>query len=167
MVCTPPCFLRRLQCFSKRTFLGTPAIELVPECFFPFSPLLEDISEDSNLPFLLVQTRSIASNKVRSEHMSIGVMPFLFMLYWSCHWIGHICSTWLPSSASVQNVLRLGAGICVGAVVEAWHLGNVGIELLYRTYKLTYVDMLGLLNSLSAKSILAEEKLVARYSIST
>ncbi len=33
----------------------------------------------------------------------------------------------------------------MGAVVEAWHLGNVGIELLYTTYKLTYADALGLL----------------------
>ncbi len=30
------------------------------------------------------------------------------------------------------------------AVVEAWHLGNVGIELLYTMYKLTYVDALRL-----------------------
>jgi hypothetical protein len=43
------------------------------------------------------------------------------------------------------DILRLGAGICVGAVVEAWHLGNVGIELLYMTYKLTCDDVLGLL----------------------
>jgi hypothetical protein len=53
------------------------------------------------------------------------------------------------------------------AVVEARHLSNVGIELLYTTYKLRYVDALWLLNSLSAKSILAGEKLVATYSIST
>jgi hypothetical protein len=33
----------------------------------------------------------------------------------------------------------------VGAVVEAWHLDDVGIELLYMTYKLIYVDVLGLL----------------------
>jgi hypothetical protein len=33
----------------------------------------------------------------------------------------------------------------MGAVVEAWHLGNVGTELLYTTYKLMYVDALGLL----------------------
>ncbi len=33
----------------------------------------------------------------------------------------------------------------MGAVVEAWHLCGVGIELLYTTYKLTYVDALGLL----------------------
>ncbi len=44
-----------------------------------------------------------------------------------------------------RKVLRFGAGIGVGAVVEAWHLSNVGIELLYSTYKLTYVDMLWLL----------------------
>ncbi len=43
------------------------------------------------------------------------------------------------------DVLRLGAGIGVGAVVEAWHLGDVGVELLYTAYKLTNVDALGLL----------------------
>ncbi len=44
-----------------------------------------------------------------------------------------------------RGVLRFGAGIGMGAVVEAWHLGNVGAELLYMSYKLTYVDALGLL----------------------
>jgi hypothetical protein len=43
------------------------------------------------------------------------------------------------------EVLGLGAGICIGAVEEARHLGDVGIELLYRTYKLTHVGVLGLL----------------------
>jgi hypothetical protein len=43
------------------------------------------------------------------------------------------------------DVLGLGSGIGVGAVVEAWHLGDVGIELLYTTYKLMYIGMLGLL----------------------
>ncbi len=33
----------------------------------------------------------------------------------------------------------------MGAVVEARHLGNVGVELLYTTYKLPYIDALGLL----------------------
>ncbi len=33
----------------------------------------------------------------------------------------------------------------MGAVVEAWHLGDVGIELLYTAYKLMYIDGLGLL----------------------
>jgi hypothetical protein len=33
----------------------------------------------------------------------------------------------------------------VGAVVEAWHLCGISIELLYTMYKLTYVDVLGLL----------------------
>ncbi len=33
----------------------------------------------------------------------------------------------------------------MGAVVEAWHLGNVGIELLHAMYKLTYIATLGLL----------------------
>jgi hypothetical protein len=43
------------------------------------------------------------------------------------------------------NILGFGAGIGVGAVVEAWHLLDVGIELLYLAYKLTYVDALGFL----------------------
>jgi hypothetical protein len=38
VVYAPPCFLHRLQCFSKRTFLGTLAVELVPGCVFPFLP---------------------------------------------------------------------------------------------------------------------------------
>ncbi len=33
----------------------------------------------------------------------------------------------------------------MGAVVEARHLGNVGGELLFTTYKLMYIDALGLL----------------------
>ncbi len=33
----------------------------------------------------------------------------------------------------------------MGAIVEAWHLGNVSVELLYMMYKLTYVDVLRLL----------------------
>ncbi len=32
-----------------------------------------------------------------------------------------------------------------GAVVEAWHLRNVGIELLFMPYELMYIDKLGLL----------------------
>ncbi len=41
-----------------------------------------------------------------------------------------------------MELSRFGAGIGVGAVVEAWHLSNVGIELLYTTYKLMHVDVL-------------------------
>jgi hypothetical protein len=44
-----------------------------------------------------------------------------------------------------QTVLGLGVDICIETVVEARHLSNVGIELLYSMYKLTYVDALGLL----------------------
>jgi hypothetical protein len=44
-----------------------------------------------------------------------------------------------------QDVLGLGAGIGIGAVEEAWHLCDVGVELLYTPYKLAYIDALGLL----------------------
>jgi hypothetical protein len=43
------------------------------------------------------------------------------------------------------DVFGLGAGIRIGAVVEARHLGDVGIELLYTMYKMMHVDTLGLL----------------------
>ncbi len=39
----------------------------------------------------------------RSERKSFGVIPFSLKLFCSCHWIGHILSTWLPSSASVNR----------------------------------------------------------------
>ncbi len=38
IVCVPPCFLHRLQCFSVWAFLGTLAIVSVPGCLFPFLP---------------------------------------------------------------------------------------------------------------------------------
>ncbi len=43
------------------------------------------------------------------------------------------------------GILGLGAGVCIGTVEEARHLGNVGVELLYTTYNLMHVDALGLL----------------------
>jgi hypothetical protein len=43
------------------------------------------------------------------------------------------------------DVLGLGAGIHDGAVVEARHLRDVGVELFYTTYKLMHIDVLGLL----------------------
>ncbi len=49
MVYASPCFLHRLQCFSKWTFLGNLVVELVPGRFFPFSPLLEDFLDNSDL----------------------------------------------------------------------------------------------------------------------
>ncbi len=61
VVCMPPCFLHRLQCFSKQTFLRTLAIDLVPGCYLRFLLLLEAFLEDSNLAFSCVHTRSIAS----------------------------------------------------------------------------------------------------------
>jgi hypothetical protein len=43
------------------------------------------------------------------------------------------------------NVLQLGGGIEAGAVVEAGHLGDAGVELQYTPYKLRHIDILGLL----------------------
>jgi hypothetical protein len=115
MVYVPPGLLHRLQCFLKRIFLGTLAVDSVPGCFFPFLLLGEAFSGNSNLTFSWVQTRLITSSEVRSKCMSIGIMPFSFMLYWSCHWIGYICSTWLPSSASVNGMF---SGLVLAFLLE-------------------------------------------------
>ncbi len=40
MVYAPPCLLHRLQCFSKRTFLGTLAIDSGTRTFLPFLALV-------------------------------------------------------------------------------------------------------------------------------
>jgi hypothetical protein len=132
----------------KLDFLGNPDRRTGTGTLLPFLTLvgrLVRFSLLSGLPFSWVQMRSIASNKIRSKRMSFGVMPSLFILYWSCHGSGHICSTRAPSSASMNRTfLGLVLAFACG-VVEARHLSNVGIELLYSTYKLTYIDVLWLL----------------------
>jgi hypothetical protein len=52
-----------------------------------------------------------------------------------------------------RNIHGNRSGIGTWAVVEAWHLCNVGIELLYTTYKLTHADMLGLLEHVGEVSL--------------
>jgi hypothetical protein len=44
-----------------------------------------------------------------------------------------------------RNIFGLGVGVDAQAVIKARHLCDVGIELLYSPYKLTYIDALGLL----------------------
>jgi hypothetical protein len=48
-------------------------------------------------------------------------------------------------SLGEQNIPWCHAGILAPAVVPAGQLHNIGIELLYALYKLTYVNPLGLL----------------------
>ncbi len=51
-------------------------------------------------------------------------------------------------SLGEQNVHRNHSGIGTWAVVEAWLLCNVGIELLHTMHKLMHADMLGLLENI-------------------
>jgi hypothetical protein len=48
-------------------------------------------------------------------------------------------------SLGEQNVCQNGCSIGTWAVVEAWHLHNVGIELLHMMHKLMHADVLGFL----------------------
>jgi hypothetical protein len=90
VVCMPPCFLHRLQCLSKRTFLGTCFLAPVLGCLVPVLFFQEALLPDEVLAFSCVHMLSIASKEVRSKCMSMGVMPSSWRLYWSCHWCGHI-----------------------------------------------------------------------------
>ena len=58
VVCVPPCFLHRSQCFSVRTFFGTLGLS-VPGRFVPFFSLCEAFLDllDPSCP----HTRSMAS----------------------------------------------------------------------------------------------------------
>jgi hypothetical protein len=53
-----------------------------------------------------------------------------------------------------RNICSSCNGIGTWAVVEAWHLRYVGIELLYTTYKLMHADMLGLLEHVGEVKLL-------------
>jgi hypothetical protein len=150
VVCAPPCFLHSLQCFSKRTFLETQTVELVPGCFFPFSPLLEDLSDFSKVSDLPCSwCRCVQSLLTKSE---ASACPLASCPSCSCYTgTATGVDTYAvheplaqPPCLHERNVLGLGAGICIGAVVEAQHLCDVGVELLYTPYKLAYVDVLGL-----------------------
>jgi hypothetical protein len=67
VVCTPPCFLQRSQCFSVKAFLGTLIVASLPGCLVPFSPLLEAFLPDCVLDFSCAHTRSIASRDIRAN----------------------------------------------------------------------------------------------------
>ncbi len=90
VVCGPPCFLQRLQCFLVQAFLGTLAVDLVPDLLFHFYPLLEASLVYCALDLFLAQTRSIALRDMRNQCMSTGIIPFMWRLNWSCHICGHI-----------------------------------------------------------------------------
>ncbi len=48
-------------------------------------------------------------------------------------------------SLGEQNIHQSSCGIDTWAVVKAWQLHNVGVELLHMMHKLTHADALGLL----------------------
>jgi hypothetical protein len=94
IVCMPPCFLQRLQCFSKRTFLGILVVDSVPGHLFPLLLLMEAfLPEECALDISCIHTCSIALRDVRSKRMSTGVIPFSLRLNWPCHVSGHIQRT--------------------------------------------------------------------------
>ncbi len=61
------------------------------------------------------------------------------------------------------NICRSQARIVTWAVVPAWQLHIVGIELLYALYKLTYANMLGLLEHVGKVVLLLLSHIVGKH----
>ncbi len=115
MVHVPPCFLQRLQCFLEWTFFRNLSVDSGPGCLFPFLPSLEAFLLDCALDFSCVHTRSIALRDIRSKRMSMGVIPFLWRLNWSCHISGHTQRIWLARSVSANGTtMGIVLGLALG-----------------------------------------------------
>jgi hypothetical protein len=96
--------LAQVAMLLEADFLGNPGRRLGTRMFLPFLALVRSFLRKFQFGLLLGAEALDASSDVRSECMSIGIMPFSFMLHWFCHWIGHMHSTWLPSSASMNRI---------------------------------------------------------------
>ncbi len=118
LVCVPPCFMHRLQCFLVQVFLGTLAVVSVPGCLLPCFLLCKAFLLGEALDLSWLHTRSIALRDERRKRMSMGVIPFLWRLNWSYHVYGHIQRTWLARSASAKDTFM---GIIVAFMLGRWY----------------------------------------------
>ncbi len=76
----------------------------------------------------------------------------------------HLENVTRPISLGEQNICRCHTGIVAQAVVQAGQLRNVGIELLYALYKLTYANPLGLLEHIGKVVFFLLSRIVWKHS---
>jgi hypothetical protein len=88
-----PMLLAQVAMLLKVDFLGNPDSGIGTRALLSFLALVSRLLGRFQIVLLVGADAFDRFHKVRSKRMSIGIMPFLFMLYWSCHWIEHIRST--------------------------------------------------------------------------
>ncbi len=83
--------------------------------------------------------RSLKRMHVYGSHPFLLQVVLILPLVWT-----HPENVTCQISLGEWNICRYHTGIVAQAVIPAGHLGNVGVELLYGLYKLTYANLLGL-----------------------
>ncbi len=142
-----PMFLTQVAILFKSDFLGNAGCRISTWPFFPFLSVEGRLLRFLIRLALLMGTyafNSFQQSEKRAHVQRHHAFLIEIVLVLPCKWT-HTQHMSPELSLREWIVLRFGAGICVGVVVEAWHLSDVGIELLYSTYKLTYVVALWLL----------------------
>ncbi len=77
--------LAQVAMLLEADFLGNPGRRLGIRTFLSFLALVSNFLGRFQFGLLLGADTLDSLCEVRSERMFIGVMPFLFMLCWSCH----------------------------------------------------------------------------------
>ncbi len=146
-MCTPM-LLAEFAMLLKSNFCGNPDCRIGTRAFLPFLTLVERLVKFlKSIQFaLLVGADAFncfqQSQKRAHVHRRHALLVHVVLVLPLERTHTQHMSPYL--SLHERNILGLGAGICVWAVVEAQHLCNVGVELLYTQYELAYVDALGL-----------------------
>ncbi len=80
-----PMLLAQVAVLLKLDFLGDPGRRIGTRALLPFLALVGRLLGRFQFALLVGADTFDHFPKVRSKRMSISIMPFLFMLYWSCH----------------------------------------------------------------------------------
>jgi hypothetical protein len=141
-----PMLLAQVTVLLKADFLGNPGRRIGTRELLPFVALVGRLLGGFQFA-LLVGADAFdcfqQSQKQAHVHRCHALLVYVILVLPLKRAHMQYMSPWL--SLCERDFLGLGAGIGMRAVVEARHLGDVGIELLYKTYKLMYIDALGLL----------------------
>jgi hypothetical protein len=80
-----PMLLAQVAMPLETDFLGDSGHRFHTRLLLPILALVRNFLGRLDLAISWVHTRSVASRDIRSKHKSIGIMPFSWSLYWSCH----------------------------------------------------------------------------------
>jgi hypothetical protein len=96
--------LAQVAMLLKANFLGHPDRSLGTRAFFPFLALVRRLLGRFQFAlFVGADAFDCFQQSEKQAHVHWHHALLIHRLYWSCHWRGHIRSTWLPSSASVNG----------------------------------------------------------------